>query len=128
MTKEEYGAIKQHPESGYNLLKEKQNIDEISLLPAIQHHENYDGTGYPNGIGGPEIDFYGRLSRIIDVYDAITTKRSYAGAMKPFDALNLMNEEMINCFDTELFKEFICFLGPKGTGIIKQNGRIVSYF
>ncbi len=128
LTKEEYEVIKQHPESGYNLLKDKQNIEEISLQPAIQHHENYDGTGYPYGIGGAEIGLYGRLSKIIDVYDAITTRRCYAGAMKPFEALNVMSEEMINCFDTELFKEFICFLGPKGTGIIKQNGKIVSSF
>ncbi len=126
LTKEEYEVIKQHPGTGYNLLKNKQNIEKISLQPAIQHHENYDGTGYPYGIGGSEIDLYGRLSRIIDVYDAITTKRCYAGAMNPFDALNVMREEMVNCFDTELFKEFICFLGPKGTGIIKQNGKIVS--
>ncbi|MHC4267020.1 MAG: HD-GYP domain-containing protein [Planctomycetota bacterium] len=126
LTKEEYEVIKRHPESGYNLLKDKQTIEKISLVPAIQHHENYDGTGYPYGIGGSEIDLYGRLSRIIDVYDAITTRRCYGDAMKPFDALNVMSEEMVNCFDTELFKEFICFLGPKGTGIIKQNGKIVS--
>ncbi len=128
LTGEEYEVIMQHPEIGYNLLKHKQNIEEISLLPIIQHHENYDGTGYPYGIGGAEIDFYGRLSRIIDVYDAMTTRRCYSGAMNPFDALNLMSEEMVNCFDMELFKEFICFLGPKGTGIIKQSGKILSHF
>ncbi len=128
LTKEEYEVIKQHPEAGYNLLKYKQNIEGISLIPVIQHHENYDGTGYPFGIGGSEIDLYGRVSRIIDVYDAITTKRCYAGAMNPFIALNLMSEEMVSCFDMELFKEFIYFLGPKGTGIIKQNNKLVSNF
>jgi HD-GYP domain-containing protein (c-di-GMP phosphodiesterase class II) len=128
LTKEEYEIIKQHPESGHNLLKDKPNIEKISLLPAIQHHENYDGTGYPYSIGGSEIDLFGRLSRIIDVYDAITTRRCYAGAMTPFEALNVMSEEMVSCFDTELCREFICFLGPKGTGIIKQNGKVVSYY
>lgn len=128
LTREEYEIIKLHPESGYSILKDKQNIEKISLIPAIEHHENYDGTGYPYGIGGSEVDLYGRLSRIIDVYDAITTRRCYAGAMKPFDALNVMSEEMVNCFDTELFKEFICFLGPKGSGMIKRSGKIVSYY
>ncbi len=128
LTKEEYEVIKRHPKTGHNLLKDKQNIEEISLLPAIQHHENYDGTGYPYSIGGSEIDLFGRLSRIIDVYDAITTRRCYADAMMPFDALNVMSEEMVSCFDTELFREFICFLGPKGAGVIKQNGKILSYY
>ncbi|MCP4268157.1 MAG: HD domain-containing protein [Candidatus Brocadiaceae bacterium] len=128
LTKEEYEVIKRHPETGHNLLKDKQNIEEISLLPAIQHHENYNGTGYPHSIGGSEIDLFGRLSRIIDVYDAITTRRCYTGAMTPFDALNVMREEMVSCFDTELFMEFICFLGPKGTGVIKQNGKILNYY
>ncbi len=54
---------------------------------------------------------YGSLSRIIDVYDAITTKWCYAGAMNPLTALKEMEESVVNCFDKELFKEFVCFLG-----------------
>jgi HD-GYP domain-containing protein (c-di-GMP phosphodiesterase class II) len=125
LTKDEFGIIKGHPGAGYKLLKNKENIEEKSLKAVIQHHENYDGTGYPHGIGGKEIDLYGRLSRIIDVYDAITTKRSYAGAMNPFTALKEMGESMINCFDMELFKEFVRFLGPKGSQLIKGGDGIV---
>ncbi len=106
-------------------MKDKENIEEKSLKVVIQHHENYDGTGYPYGIGGNEIDLYGRLSRIIDVYDAITTKRCYAGAMNAYTALKEMGESMVNCFDMELFKEFVGFLGPKGSQIIKDDDGIV---
>lgn len=125
LTKDEFGIIKRHPEAGYKILKDKENIEEKSLKVVVQHHENYDGTGYPHGIGGNEIDLYGRLSRIIDVYDAITTKRCYAGAMNPFTALSEMGGSMVKCFDKELFKEFVCFLGPKGSQFIKGDDGIV---
>lgn len=106
-------------------MKDKENIEEKSLNTVIQHHENYDGIGYPHGIGGNEINLYGRLSRIIDVYGAMTTKRCYAGAMNPCTALNEMREGMISCFDMELFKEFVCFPGPTGSQLVKGDDGIV---
>ncbi len=112
LTKEEFEIIKKHPEMGIEFLKGKANIDEKSLEVVIQHHENYDGTGYPNGIGEQDIHLFGRISRIIDVYDAITTNRCYRRALMPYDALLEMTEKMENCFEKELFKEFVCFLGP----------------
>lgn len=125
LTKEEFDIMKRHPEAGYKLLKDKDSMDEKTLNPVIQHHENFDGTGYPYGIGGKEISLYGKLARIIDVYDAITSRRCYAGRMNPFAALKEMREGMINCFDTELFQEFISFLGPGNTGVIKDHGGVV---
>ena len=125
LTNEEFDIIKRHPEAGYKILKAKGNIEERSLKVVIQHHENFDGTGYPYGIGGDEIGFYGRLSRIIDVYDAITTRRCYAGSMTPFAALQEMREGMISNFDMELFKEFVSFLGPSSSQLIKDDSGIV---
>lgn len=107
-------------------MKDKKSIEDKSLIPVIQHHENYDGSGYPYGIGGTEIDLYGRLSRIVDVYDAITTRRCYGSAMNPFTALKEMREGMVNCFDMELFREFIYFLGPRGSRLIKEDNEIVG--
>ena len=101
LMKHEFGIIKRHPEAGYKLMKDKEKIEGKSLKVVIQHHENYDSTGYPHGIGGDEIDLYGKLSRIIDVYDAITTKRCYAGLMDPFAVLKEMREGMINYFYME---------------------------
>jgi len=89
------------------VLSLKRNV----LLP-IQHHENDDGSGYPNGLAKDEIHLCGKIARIIDVYDALTTKRSYADAIRPFAALLEMKKKMSNCFDPELFKDFIQFLGP----------------
>ncbi len=112
LTKEEFAKIKEHPEMGVEVLKETGNgfIDEYTIT--LQHHENYDGTGYPYGLQKDEIHRCGRIARIIDVYDALTTNRSYANAVRPFAALVEMKENMLNCFDRELFMDFIRFSGP----------------
>ena len=120
LTSDEHKIVVKHPEAGINLLTKEDNILKESLVIVAQHHENIDGTGYPNGIGGKEIQLFGRVSRIIDAYDAITTNRVYKNALKPFSALLEMRETMINCFDMELFKEYICFLGNANT-LIKPS-------
>ncbi|MGQ3685476.1 MAG: HD-GYP domain-containing protein [Candidatus Loosdrechtia sp.] len=126
LTKDEFGIIMRHPEAGYNLLKDKKDINGKPLIPIIQHHENYDGTGYPYGIGGEEIDLNGRISRIIDTFDAMTTNRCYAKARNPFEALSIMKECMKNHFDMELFREFICFLGSGK--ILTASGKKLKTF
>ncbi len=120
LTDEERKIITKHPEAGISLLSKEDNILQESLVVVAQHHENFDGSGYPHGIGGNEIQLFGRVSRIIDSYDAITTNRVYRNALKPFSALLEMRETMINCFDMELFKEFICFLG-NANSLIKSS-------
>ncbi|MGR3301450.1 MAG: HD-GYP domain-containing protein, partial [Candidatus Scalindua sp.] len=107
LTDEEYSKIKEHPELGVAILKEVNNgfTDEYTII--LQHHENYDGTGYPLGLQKEEIHRCGRIARIIDVYDALTTNRPYSKAMRPFAALKEMKEKMLNCFDKELFVKFI---------------------
>ncbi len=112
LTDEEFTIVKKHPELGVEILKETGNgfTDEYTIT--LQHHENYDGTGYPHGLQKEEIHRCGRIARIIDVYDALTTNRPYAEAMRPFAALKEMKEKMLNCFDKEMFIEFIRFAGP----------------
>ncbi|MFQ5962974.1 MAG: HD-GYP domain-containing protein [Candidatus Scalinduaceae bacterium] len=112
LTEEEFEQIKKHPELGVEVLKETGNELKDVYTIVLQHHENLDGSGYPYGLKRNEIHPCGKIARIIDIYDALTTNRSYSGAMRPFAALTEMKEKMLNCFEKELFKEFICFLGP----------------
>ncbi len=112
LTKEEFEEIKKHPELGIEVLDETGFEFEKERIITIQHHENDDGSGYPNGLAKDEIHLCGKIARIIDVYDALTTRRSYADAIRPFAALVEMNEKMPNCFDKELIFDFIRFLGP----------------
>ena len=112
LTKEEFEEIKKYPGMGVKILKETGNGFTDEYLITLQHHENYDGTGYPHGLKGDEILRCGKVACIIDVYVALTTDRPYAKAVKPFAALVEMKEKMSNCFDKKLFKEFIRFSGP----------------
>ncbi len=112
LTEEEFDIVKEHPELGVEVLKETGYEFEEELIIALQHHENDDGSGYPYGLKKDEIHPCGKIARIIDVYDALTTKRSYKDAARPFTALKEMKDNMLHCFDTELLKEFIRFLGP----------------
>ncbi|GAX62169.1 metal dependent phosphohydrolase [Candidatus Scalindua japonica] len=112
LTAEEFKEIKRHPELGVAILDETGTEIKEERIITIQHHENDDGSGYPYGLKKDEISLFGKIARIIDVYDALTTKRSYADAIRPFAALVEMKENMFYCFDKELLKEFIRFLGP----------------
>ncbi len=112
LTKEEYAMIKKHPEMGVEILKETGNgfTDEYKIT--LQHHENADGSGYPYGLKNNEVRLCSKIAHVIDVYDALTTNRPYAKAIRPFSALAEMKENMSNCFDKEVFTDFIRFLGP----------------
>ena len=122
LTDEEYSKIKEHPELGVAILKETGNGFTDEYTVTLQHHENYDGTGYPHGLQKEEIHRCGRIARIIDVYDALTTNRPYAKAVRPFAALVEMRDKMLNCFDKELFVKFIRFSGPYDPRVKKRKG------
>jgi putative nucleotidyltransferase with HDIG domain len=124
-TEEEFDKIKEHPQLGVEILKESGNDLENEKIITLQHHENCDGSGYPHGLKKGEIHHSGKVSRIIDVYDALTRDRSYAKAISPFAALVLMRKEMLNCFDKEIFMDFIRFLGPYDPRGKPRNGDIL---
>ncbi|MCR4288922.1 MAG: HD-GYP domain-containing protein [Candidatus Scalindua sp.] len=126
LTKEEFDEIKKHPEMGVEILKETGNGFTDEYIVTSQHHENYDGTGYPRGLKKDEIHRCGKIARIIDVYDALTTDRPYAKAIRPFAALVEMKEKMLNCFDKELFVEFIRFSGPYDPRAKPRNGDYIQ--
>ncbi|ODS31482.1 MAG: hypothetical protein SCARUB_03385 [Candidatus Scalindua rubra] len=113
LTDGEFDVIKRHPKAGLDFLEHNEKVDGQSLKIVIQHHENHDGTGYPYGIAGNDIHLFGSIARIIDIYDAMTTKNPYSHEKSPYTALAEMKKKMPNCFHEELFKEFIYFLGPK---------------
>lgn len=114
LNNEEFMKIKMHVDLGADILKLAGGIDSTSFIPVMQHHERYNGEGYPNGLRGDAIHKYGKIAGIIDTYDALTTKRSYADAKKPFSALKVMHDEMKGSFDGKYFKDFVLFLGSGG--------------
>ncbi len=113
----EYEKIKEHVQYGRILLEQTQGISEISILTAYQHHERIDGSGYPLGLKGDEISIYGQVIGIVDVYDALTTKRSYRNKIQPTDALRMLYEWRGSKFESELVQKFVRSVGiyPVGT-------------
>ncbi len=106
LTPAEWEEMKKHPEYGVMLAKESGLVSEQSMLIIGQHHEKYNGTGYPKGLKGKQISLFGRIGTIVDVFDAITTTRSYSKAKEPIEAAKFMLEHKEG-FDEKLLFSFI---------------------
>lgn len=111
LTKKEWEIMKKHPIYGAEICEETRMIPEESYSAILEHHEKCNGKGYPRGLKKDDIHLFGKIVSIGDVFDALTTNRSYAFATKPFSALKIMKKEMNGCFDLDLFREFIILLG-----------------
>jgi len=107
LTEDEMRRMRIHPYQGYKLLRDAEAMSEECRLIIMEHHELFDGGGYPKRLKGDQIHIYGRICCIADVFDALTAERSYKKAMKPFDALTLMRDKMNNHFDKQLFGTFV---------------------
>jgi putative nucleotidyltransferase with HDIG domain len=111
LTEIEFKEMKRHPVYGYNILKEQRETDEVILTAVRHHHEKLNGVGYPDSLLAGDISLYARIVAICDIFDALSTKRSYKPAMSSFDTLNLMQTKMKNELDPYLLKLFIKMMG-----------------
>jgi len=109
LTNEEFNFIKQHEIFGVNILKPLKDIEDI--LPWIlYHHEKWDGTGYPHGLGGDSIPLASQIISLADVYDALTTGRDYKKAMTKQEAIDIIMQGKGNSFSPRLADIFISIL------------------
>ena len=106
LTKEEYDQMKMHPIEGYNHIRNL-DIEEHIKKTILMHHERYDGSGYPIGIKGDEIDKYARICAIADVYEATTSARKYRGASSPFQVVEIFEKEGLQKYDTHMIMTFL---------------------
>lgn len=108
LTDEEFEIIKEHATIGYKLLKNSdRKIIKTSAIIASQHHEKWNGKGYPSGLKGEEIHPYGRISAIADVFDALASARVYKPAWEYERIINLFREEKGQHFDPEMTQIFL---------------------
>ena len=104
LTEREWEAIKRSPVRGAEMVARIQGLEEI--VPWIRHsHEHLDGSGYPDGLSGDAIPLSARILRIADVFDALTTARSYRRRLTPREALELMEDD-VGSFDPDVFALF----------------------
>lgn len=105
LTVEKLRYIRMHSELGYDILKREGFHDDI-LKAVLYHHENYDGTGYPENISGEAIPLGARILRVCDVFAALISDRTYRKAFDVDTAIELMIDEVKN-FDMEIFLAFL---------------------
>ena len=120
LTDEEMVIMKTHAEKGYELLKNsKRRLSTAASITAKEHHEKWDGTGYPHGLKGDEIHIYGRIVALADVFDALTHKRQYKNAWTIEDAINYIKDNSGKHFDPALVNILTEHL-PEFLDIMKQ--------
>lgn len=114
---EEFKIIQQHPKRGAKLLAKDDirmpdEVDaDIVMRIVLEHHENYDGTGYPAGLKGSAIHIMARITAIADFFDAITTKRSYHEPVTIDEAVEIMRSTTNKKLDPNLFELFANHVG-----------------
>ncbi|MHB1665375.1 MAG: HD-GYP domain-containing protein [bacterium] len=120
LTEDEFVIMKSHVIEGKKILDLVEGIEEISKQIAYEHHERYDGTGYPKGLRGEEISGTGRMAAICDVYDAITSNRVYRRGIMPNEALSKILEWSSFHFDRFLVEKFVRTVGIYPVGTLVQ--------
>ena len=126
LTEEETREMRHHVAHGLHLVKKSGIINQDVLDMVAFHHERYDGSGYPRGLRGDEIPAFARIAAIVDTYDAITSKRAYAEARAPADAIKVLYEARDKEFQAELVEAFIQAVGiyPAGTIVELSSGEV----
>src|SRR5262249_58452180 len=99
---EEREIIETHPQRGYEELCGRDDMTEAQLMMVYQHHERYDGKGYPVGFQGDEIHPWARMLAIVDVFDAMTGTRPYRRPTMPADAMEYICKGAGTHFDPEM--------------------------
>ncbi len=121
LSEEEFSSMKYHSAFGYELAL-KLGITDRNILSGIRHHhEKMDGKGYPDGIEDENISQFARIIGTCDVFDALTTKRSYKDPFSSFDALAMMKKQMSTHLDMNLVNSFIMMLSDKKSNFLVNS-------
>lgn len=116
LTDEEFEIIQKHTVKGYEYLKKRKELSEVVKLGALQHHEKFDGSGYPLGLKAGRISYFGRIICIADVYDAVISHRPYRKGMLPSDAVELILSGAGTHFDIDMVHIFMNTIAPYPKG------------
>ncbi len=108
LTADEYEIMKKHATLGYTVFQNSTRKMMLSAaIIAHEHHEKWNGTGYPRGLSGEDIHIYGRITALADVVDALTNKRCYKDAWPMEDVIALLKEESGKHFEPKIVEVFL---------------------
>jgi HD-GYP domain-containing protein (c-di-GMP phosphodiesterase class II) len=126
LTTEEFAVMQRHPIDGRDILMRHSNIYQGAIDVAYSHHENMDGSGYPRKIKASGITDFTRIISLCDVYDAITSDRSYKKGASSLNATRIINDQVGRKFDAKLAQQFIDCIGlyPPGSVVELHSGEV----
>lgn len=113
LSESEWEFMRKHPTLAYQMLSPISYLKRALEIP-YYHHEKWDGTGYPHGVGGEEIPLAARIFSVVDVFDALTSNRPYRKAWSDENAYRYIEEQAGKHFDPQIVKVFLENRGRKG--------------
>ncbi|PKM82632.1 MAG: HD-GYP domain-containing protein [Firmicutes bacterium HGW-Firmicutes-14] len=124
LTEKEFEEIKRHTLLGFEMLSQYADITWNAARISLQHHECFNGSGYPWGINDKDIHEYSKIVAVSDVYDALTADRVYKNAILPYEAMEIIIASSGYQFDPEIVKLFVehCEIYPVGSIVELNSG------
>jgi HD-GYP domain-containing protein (c-di-GMP phosphodiesterase class II) len=128
LTDAEYGAMKTHPQLGWNLLKESPQIHEMVLDICLHHHERMDGAGYPKKLAGTALSQPVQIAAVCEVFDTVVSGNYAKEGWSSAKAIRKMAEWQNGHFDQTVFNAFVKTVGiyPAGTLVKLKSGRMAT--
>lgn len=130
LTDSEFEEMKRHSEYGYLIVSENQSIDRDVALAVLTHHEKEDGSGYPMGLTGNQLNLYSKIITVADIFDAMTANRSYKSKDTPFKVFELMQHGSFGVLDPIVLNVFLdnittYYIGAKVLLNTGENGVVI---
>jgi HD-GYP domain-containing protein (c-di-GMP phosphodiesterase class II) len=116
LTDKEFEEMKKHCQLGHDYARTQIKLSQAVCTGIVDHHEKYDGSGYPNGKKGGEISRFGKIIVLADIYDALTSERPYRKALSPSDAIEYVLGGVESLFDPRVSSAFIRKVAPYPVG------------
>lgn len=126
LNSEEYGLIRQHPEFGYEILRTYDDVPLLSAHVCLQHHERWDGKGYPRGLSGEQIHEHARIVAVADVYEALLADRPYRPAYSVNQAVTIVSRMTNTYFQPRTVAALISNIAvfPIGSVVMLSSGQV----
>lgn len=127
LSADEQKLLRTHPIEGFNILRKYHDISIVSAHCALQHHERFNGSGYPRGLKQDEIHMYGQIIGLADTYDAMTSPRPHRKRYTASEAIEFLFAAGGTYFDLDLIKLFCNHISvyPVSTTLLLNTGQVV---
>jgi len=124
LTPEENLLMKEHPQFGYDMLKDNDFISPISRQIVLLHHEKLNGSGYPYKLSGDQIPIHVRIVTLCDIFNAISSNRSYKDRLSADEALEILRTEAVYELDRDIYYQLLKVVNiyPVGTVVMLSTG------